>query len=224
MRHATSPALASSVVAAAILAPQASAGDCVPAPNEECDTAILFTTADLPYQVADILGCTNDQPDRPYFDVFYQYDCTTTALHRFDMCGTTGDSYMRIYADDCSFGGSTFWVEDDDACPGSPNTLDPMIDIEMEAGHSYWIELGAWRDAIQFPPNANDPYMFSVAIVLPCPADLALPEGELNFDDVIAFLTAFATMDPAADFALPVGVFDFSDVIGFLQAFAAGCP
>lgn len=55
-------------------------------------------------------------------------------------------------------------------------------------------------------------------------ADLAEPHGTLDFSDVISFLTAFGSMDPAADFALPTGVFDFSDVIAFLSAFGAGCP
>ncbi len=214
MRATTALALA--------LAPPALAGDCVPAPNEACDTAIVFTTADLPYLVADVLGCTNDLVDRPYFDVFFQYDCTTTATHRIDMCGTTGDSYMRVYADACSFLQSTFWVEDDDACPGSPSTLDPRIDIVLEAGHSYWIELGAWRDAPQFPPNAGDPYALSVVILPDCPADLA-PDGTLDFSDVLAFLEAFAAGDPIADFA-PDAELNFSDVIAFLTAFAAGCP
>ncbi|MEZ6244329.1 MAG: GC-type dockerin domain-anchored protein [Phycisphaerales bacterium] len=55
-------------------------------------------------------------------------------------------------------------------------------------------------------------------------ADLAIPYGTLDFSDVIAFLTAFGTMDPAADLAPPMGVFDFSDVIAFLTAFGEGCP
>ena len=61
------------------------------------------------------------------------------------------------------------------------------------------------------PPMCND-------------ADLADPFGVLDFSDVIAFLTAFGTMDPAADLAAPFGTFDFSDVIAFLGAFGAGCP
>jgi len=55
-------------------------------------------------------------------------------------------------------------------------------------------------------------------------ADLAEPFGTLDFSDVIAFLTAFGSMDPAADLAAPFGVYDFSDVIAFLGAFGAGCP
>ncbi len=55
-------------------------------------------------------------------------------------------------------------------------------------------------------------------------ADLAEPFGALDFTDVIAFLTAFGSMDPAADLAAPTGVFDFSDVLTFLGAFGSGCP
>ncbi len=57
-----------------------------------------------------------------------------------------------------------------------------------------------------------------------CPADLAEPEGALDFSDVTAFLVAFATQSPAADLAPPAFVYDFSDVLAFLTAFAAGCP
>ncbi len=57
-----------------------------------------------------------------------------------------------------------------------------------------------------------------------CPADLAPPFGVLDFSDVVAFLSAFAAMDPAADLAAPFGTFDFSDVVAFLGAFGAGCP
>jgi len=58
----------------------------------------------------------------------------------------------------------------------------------------------------------------------PCPADLAEPFGTLDFSDVVAFLAAFGTADPAADLAAPFGTLDFSDVVAFLGAFGAGCP
>ncbi|MFK7759485.1 MAG: GC-type dockerin domain-anchored protein [Phycisphaerales bacterium] len=56
----------------------------------------------------------------------------------------------------------------------------------------------------------------------PCPADLT-GEGDLNFLDVSAFLSAFGVMDPSADFT-GEGQFNFLDVSAFLSAFAAGCP
>jgi len=194
------------------------AQSCVQAPNESCATSLVFTTGDLPFNHADLLGCQNDLVDRPYFDVFFRYDCTTTAEHRLSACGTTGDSYMRLYADACSFLQSSFWVDDDDSC----GELDPMITIELESGHSYWIELGAWRPDEHFPPNANDPYLLSVVIIEPCPADLDA-DSDVDFEDVLVFLVAFARQDPLADF-FPDGSFDSLDVVDFLNAFAAGCP
>jgi predicted outer membrane repeat protein len=55
-------------------------------------------------------------------------------------------------------------------------------------------------------------------------ADLAEPFGQLDFTDVIAFLSAFGAMDPAADLATPFGAWDFTDVLAFLGAYGAGCP
>ncbi|MAY73139.1 MAG: hypothetical protein CMJ31_00155 [Phycisphaerae bacterium] len=61
--------------------------------------------------------------------------------------------------------------------------------------------------------------------VLPCsPSDMAMPIGVVDIADVVAFLQAFGSMDPAADFALPNGVFDIADVVSFLQVFGQGCP
>ncbi len=56
----------------------------------------------------------------------------------------------------------------------------------------------------------------------PCPADFT-GEGDLNFLDVSAFLTAYANQDPTADFT-GEGLFNFLDVSAFLSAFAVGCP
>jgi len=58
--------------------------------------------------------------------------------------------------------------------------------------------------------------------VIPCPADLT-GDGFLNFFDVSAFLSAFASNDPAADFTGD-GAYNFFDVSAFLSAFALGCP
>jgi len=55
-----------------------------------------------------------------------------------------------------------------------------------------------------------------------CPGDLN-NDGVVDFFDVSAFLSAFATQDPIADFSSD-GIFDFFDVSAFLGAFAQGCP
>lgn len=48
-------------------------------------------------------------------------------------------------------------------------------------------------------------------------------DGEVDFFDVQAFLTAFSALDPKADL-VPDGEFNFFDVQIFLSAFSAGCP
>jgi hypothetical protein len=55
-----------------------------------------------------------------------------------------------------------------------------------------------------------------------CPADLT-GDGDLNFFDVSAFLSAFNAMDPIADFNGD-GLINFDDVQAYLAAFNAGCP
>ncbi len=70
--------------------------------------------------------------------------------------------------------------------------------------------------------RSGSAYVFDLNCMAPCPADLT-GEGDLNFFDVSAFLTAFNTSDPAADFTND-GIFNFFDVSAFLTVFAAGCP
>ena len=62
----------------------------------------------------------------------------------------------------------------------------------------------------------------TVTLGSPCPADVT-GDGNLNFYDISAFLTAFSSGDPAGDFNGD-GQFNFFDVSAFLTAFNAGCP
>lgn len=55
-----------------------------------------------------------------------------------------------------------------------------------------------------------------------CVADLN-NDGELNFFDVSAFLSAFTLQSPIADIT-GEGLFNFFDVSAFLSAFVMGCP
>ena len=56
-----------------------------------------------------------------------------------------------------------------------------------------------------------------------CPADLAPPNGSLDFFDVLEYFALFDAQDPAADLAAPFGGFDFFDVLEYLAQFDAGC-
>lgn len=56
-----------------------------------------------------------------------------------------------------------------------------------------------------------------------CASDLDA-SGDMSASDVLAFLELFAEVAPAADLAQPRGVFDFDDVLAFLVAYASDCP
>lgn len=98
-----------------------------------------------------------------------------------------------------------------------------ILTHQIQDPGTYWVRVsGSGTNNIQL-------YSFTASVqLLPdqsCnEADLAEPLGVLDFSDVVAFLGAFAAMDPDADLAAPFGAFDFSDVVAFLGAFGAGCP
>jgi hypothetical protein len=57
----------------------------------------------------------------------------------------------------------------------------------------------------------------------PCLADLAPPQGLLDLADVLAFISAFQSGEPAADLSGPCGTFDLADVNAFVNEFLLGC-
>ena len=69
--------------------------------------------------------------------------------------------------------------------------------------------------------NSGAAYIFGIQQA-GCLADLS-GDMILNFFDISAFLSAFASNDPVADFTND-GIYDFFDVSAFLSAFSAGCP
>ncbi len=137
---------------------------CLPQPNEDCPSAMVFTTADLPYSITAPLGCFNDEVDKPYFDIFYRYDCTQTGLHHIDMCDSDGDTYIRIWGNGCGWSAGIELAVADDNCPGSPPNADPLLSFTFEADQTYWIELGTWRDVPPWAPPPNSPYNFRVTL------------------------------------------------------------
>ncbi len=96
-------------------------------------------------------------------------------------------------------------------------------DVDVRADQ---LLLGAYEDDT-FADKAGYAWVADMSGLIgePCGAgDMALPLGTLDFEDVLAFVVAFARGDPPADLDDPPGVFDISDVLAFLDAFGAGCP
>ncbi len=57
-----------------------------------------------------------------------------------------------------------------------------------------------------------------------CYADLAEPQGTLDFFDVMTYLDYFSSGDPRADLSPPYCQLDFFDILGYLNIFASDCP
>lgn len=189
------------------------AQECDEPANEECDGAITFTNKDLPYHIEGILGCENNVSDAPYHDLFYEFQCTENGDYTFDMCDSDLDTHLRIYIGGCGWGDGDELVKSDDDCGGA----DPLVTVALEAGKSYWIEIGHWRP--DFPwgePNA--PFRFNVVLEgNDCPADLD-EDGVVGTGDLLLLLGAWGkNAGHPADFD-DDGVVGTGDLLSLLGA------
>lgn len=121
-----------------------------------------------------------------------------------------GDYYICFGANDMAFY-NDFYVRNNSALGGN-----------CSPGGNLTYTVGSITRTEPFPGGLYAFARFSIADIVECPADFN-SDGELNFFDVSAFLSAFAGGHPQADFTHD-GNFDFFDVSAFLGQFSAGCP
>ena len=142
--------------------------------------------------------------DRPADDTHLEFRASTNTII------STGDFFMeeRFYG--------TLPVDDDIYVISNvqiPSTLPP--------GNYY---IGTIVDTSDSESNTANNWVSDTGFitVLECVPDLT-GDGQVNFFDVSAFLSAYNAMNPIADFNND-GVFNFFDVSAFLSAYNAGCP
>jgi len=158
----------------------------------------------------------------------------------YETAGTLStDAPDGVIANDIAQPGRT--IEVDVAFQGAIPPSDGMLTLNADGSFTYTPDAGfTGVDSFTYRLRAlvdesmnpvGDPYAYSspttviVRVDAPdCPADLAEPFGVLNFNDVIAFLTAFSSGDPSADLAEPFGVLNFNDIVAYLTLFGQGCP
>lgn len=178
---------------------------CISPANETCAGATDIFEWQLPLSVNGVYGCTTDtipNPDMPYLDVFFRYDCTCTGIYTLAMCGSTADAALRVYVDGCGFLAGDEIATADDECAGSPPSADPLLDIVLEDGRSYWFELGTWRPTPPWAPSApNAPLVFDMSACRPCGSGDANRDGELDSRDIAFFM---ATLLGASQDALTI--------------------
>ncbi|MBN2543904.1 hypothetical protein JXI42_13685 [bacterium] len=129
-------------------------GACIPPTNETCTGAIEIAET---YYYSGMLGCTDDCSGRPYYDTFFE-GFFSHGKYDIDMCGSTGDTYMRVYDGGCCSG---LLGENDNGCGG----LDPLIELTVTGGGSafIWFECGSNSSS----GMGNSPYLFNVKRTTP---------------------------------------------------------
>jgi fibronectin-binding autotransporter adhesin len=114
---------------------------------------------------------------------------------------------LMIDASEASFiAGQTFTVLN--ASGGIDGGIDDVVVDGLASGQTY--SAGIVGNELRITATST------------CPGDLN-GDGDLDFFDVSAFLSAYNAQDPIADFTMD-GMFNFFDVSAFLSAFSAGCP
>jgi len=131
--------------------------------------------------------------------------------------GSAGDDDSGSYSGSAYLFDTTTGLQLAKLTASDAEEFDSFSDSVAISGTS--VVVGAPRDD-NTGSSSGSAYLFTLAS--PCLADLT-DEGDLNFLDVSAFLSAFGNQDPVADFEAD-GNFNFLDVSAFLSAFGAGCP
>lgn len=112
-------------------------------------------------------------------------------------------------------------------CPGSRTScgaqapLDNYMDYSDDRCMERFTEDQGYRMRCTLLNYRSDLYEEDSAE--PCPVDLGLPFGTLNFFDVAQFVDYYNQMNPIADFDNN-GQFNFFDIADFVAAYNAGCP
>jgi len=131
---------------------------CASPANDACAGAISITYAQIAasYNTSGVLGCSDNCAGMGYYDVFYRYDCTTTASYTFDMRNSNGDTYLRIFSGSCC---GTLVASNDDGY----GDADPTITLTLTSGVSYWFECGSFASS----GMGNSAYNFYTSTVVP---------------------------------------------------------
>lgn len=143
--------------------------------------------------------------DRPTEDVHVEFRASTNTII------STFDTFMeeRFYGPLAV--GSSVWV-----------ISSVQIPADLAPGTYYIGTIVDESTGTELSTANNTAVDTHTITVLECLPDLT-GDGQLNFFDVSAFLSAFSSMNPLADFNND-GLYNFFDVSLFLNAFNAGCP
>jgi subtilisin-like proprotein convertase family protein len=130
-----------------------------------------------------------------------------------DINASFTDSATLIAEDVCSINSTP--VMTGDLMPSMP-----LSAFEGEPVEGVW--LLTISDRSEYDTGMLNQACVNISTSISCTPDLN-GDGDLNFFDVSAFLSAYNDQDPSADFNAD-GLYNFFDVSQFLAAYADGCP
>ena len=144
-------------------------------------------------------------PGSPAFDFFFSDVEVLNADGKLYLVSDSQDS-IRILTPEGEWGGDTFI--------GAIGVVDATGIAFDDTTNEAWISSlnGTVYHIAGFPPPGC-----SVA-------DVGIPIGVLDLNDVSVFTAAFLAHDPLADLVPPAGLFDLADINTFVAGFVAGCP
>lgn len=148
-----------------------------------CATATAISS--LPFSDSGLLDLQDNCSGRPRNDVFYVFTAPATAGYTFDMCGSPGDTYLRIWLGGtcCSDGN----VTSDDVCG-----MAPSITVGLTAGQTVYIECGLYTAS-----STQQSYVFNAAVAAPPANDECVNAQALTIPSQTTGSTVSATVDNA---------------------------
>ena len=164
------------------------ANPCIEPINDECTEDFVPHVIDaVPFTHAGTFGCSHNLQNWPYFDVYFEFTPTCSGTYSIDMCGSMGDTAIKMYTA-CSAGAALVLSGNDDGpCRDDPQA-DPSFSVELQAGTTYLIECGARRTEPFFGSGPNCPFTLNIS-ACSCAADCGDPDGVVSTADLLALLS-----------------------------------
>ncbi|MFN0130970.1 MAG: hypothetical protein ACKVW3_00305 [Phycisphaerales bacterium] len=176
----------------------------------------IGATTDGPAETNCGFCCSDGQVNQ---DIWYSYTPTCTGLATANLCGSTFDSKIAIYAGGCPTAPGTAIACNDDACGPVGAAWQSRVTWAASAGQNYTIRIGGFR-------TASGTGAISLACV-PCypNCDGSTTNPFLNMNDFICFMNAYAVASPYAncDGSTTQPVLNIFDYVCFMDRFAGGC-
>ena len=174
----------------------------------------VSATTDGPTEAA---SCNFNGDSQIQSDVWYRYPALCDGIATVSLCGSTFDTKLAVYTEDCPAGPDTVIVCNRNFCGQQSEVSFPVI-----SGNKYRIRIGGHQGA----QGTGTLTITCVPDALPCPEDVN-GDGDINVLDLIDLLLCFglpAVPGCEAEDVNDDGSVNVLDLIDLLLLFGTSCP